>query len=205
MKAYARLSLVLFLICSVSAGALAFIDAVTRDRIRANEEEKERILRGKALAGEQRGGLVAFDPDPVPIGDVEYYVGRLEGEFAGTAFTSVTNKGYSGPIEIVVAMDESGERIAGARIKSHSETPGLGANAVQIKYGEIEPWFLAQFSGLRPGEVILKKDDPNGAIDAITAATITSRAVTDCVREAATGFGGIRDELEEKLADERAE
>lgn len=205
MKIYARLSLVLFLICSVSAGALAFVNVATRDRIRANEEQKERILRGKALAGEQRGGLVAFDPEPVQIGEGRYYIGRLDGEFAGTAFTAVTNRGYSGPIEVVIAMDKTGEKIAGVRIKSHSETPGLGANAVQIKYGETEPWFLAQFSGLRPGEVRLKKDDPDGAIDAITAATITSRAVTDCVHEAASGFGEVRSELEEKIADERAQ
>ena len=205
MKTYAKLSLVLFLICSVSAGALAFISAATRDRIEANDLEKERILRGKALAGEQQGSSVVFDEEPIRVGEKEYYVGRLEGEFAGTAFTTVTNKGYSGPIEIVVAMDATGEKIAGVRIKSHSETPGLGANAVQIKYGEIEPWFLAQFSGLGPGQVFLGKDDANGVIDAITAATITSRAVTDSVREAATGFGDVKGDIEEKVADERQE
>ena len=203
MKVYLKLSLVLFLICSVSAGALAFISAATEDRIRANEELKERMLRGKALAGEQEGESIAFDPEPIRIGEKDYYVGRLDAAFVGTAFTTVTNKGYSGPIEIVVAMDETGEKIAGVRIKSHSETPGLGANAVQIKYGEIEPWFLAQFSGLSPENVFLKRDDPNGAVDAITAATITSRAVADCVREAATDFDNVRDELKEKAADER--
>jgi len=201
LKVYLKLSLVLFLICSISAGALAFISAATEDRIRANEELKERMLRGKALAGEQKGELVAFDPEPIRIGEKEYYVGRLDGGFAGTAFTTVTNKGYSGPIEIVVAMDDTGERIAGVRIKSHSETPGLGANAVVIRYGEIEPWFLDQFSGLGPEEIFLKADSPNGAVDAITAATITSRAVTDCVREAATDFAEVRGELEEKVAE----
>lgn len=205
MKIYARLSLLLFLICSVSAGALAFINAATYDRILANEELKARVLRGKALAGEQKGDMVAFDPEPVQIGDRQYYIGRLDGMFAGTAFTTVTNKGYSGPIEIVVAMDKTGEKISGVRIKSHSETPGLGANAVQIRYGEDEPWFLAQFSGLTPGDATLKKDDPRGAIDAITAATITSRAVADGVREATTDFDKVWAELKEKLADEREE
>jgi electron transport complex protein RnfG len=203
VKVYLKLSLVLFLICSVSAGALAFISAATEDRIRANEELKERMLRGKALAGEQQGEAVTFDPEPIRIGEIDYYVGRLDGAFAGTAFTTVTNKGYSGPIEIVVAMDATGEKIAGVRIKSHSETPGLGANAVQIKYGEIEPWFLAQFAGLNPEQAFLKRDDPSGVVDAITAATITSRAVADCVREAATGFDDARDKLKENAADER--
>lgn len=203
MKIYLKLSLMLFLICSVSAGALAFVSAATKGRIRANEERKARILRGKALAGEQKGESVVFDPEPIRVGGNEYYVGRLNGAVAGVAFTTVTNKGYGGPIEVVVAMDKSGEKIAGVRIKSHSETPGLGANAVKIRYGEIEPWFLAQFDGLSPENVFLKRDDPNGAIDAITAATITSRAVTNCVREAATNFETVRNEVEEKITDER--
>jgi len=203
VKIYLKLSLVLFLICSVSAGALAFVSAATEKRIQANEELKERILRGKALAGEQKGGSVVFDPEPIHIGENDYYVGRLDGALAGTAFTTVTNAGYGGPIEVVVAMEPDGEKIAGVRIKSHTETPGLGANAVQIKYGEIEPWFLAQFSGLSPENVFLKQDDPNGTIDAITAATITSRAVTNCVREAATDFEAVRDEVKEKEANER--
>lgn len=205
MKTYAKLSLLLFLICSLSAGALAFVDMATRERILANEEKKERVLRGRALAGEQRGELVVFDPEPVQIEAGQYYGGRLDGRFVGTVFTVVTNQGYSGPIEIVVAMDETGEKIAGVRIKSHSETPGLGANAVQIRYGEIEPWFLAQFSGLRLGEVSLKRDNPEGAVDAITAATITSRAVTDRVREAAESFEEVWSELEGKADHERTE
>lgn len=205
MNAYVRLSLMLFLICSVSAGALAMVDSATRARIQANEEYKERILRGKALAGEQQGGQVTFDPEPVEIGTTNYYIGRLGSEFVGTAFTAVTNKGYGGPIEIVIAMDPAGEKIAGVRIKSHSETPGLGANAAQVRYGEIEPWFLAQFAGLHPKETRLKKDDPQGAIDAITAATITSRAITDCVREEAESFEKVRSELSEKGRHARAE
>lgn len=205
MKVYARLSLVLFLICSVSAGALAIVDAATRGRIQANEEKKERVLRGKALAGEERGDQIVFDPEPIKIGEKEYYAGRFDATFKGTAFTISTNKGYSGLIEIVIAMDETGEKIAGVRIKSHSETPGLGANAAQIRYGEIEPWFLAQFSGLGPDQIALKKDDPNGAIDAITAATITSRAVADCVREGAASFIEVRSEVEEKRQNERSE
>lgn len=202
---YARLVLVLVIICSLSAAALAIVDAATRARIEENEAYKERILRGKALLGEEAGGRVSFDSEPVEVDGKKYYVGRLEGEMVGTAFTVVTNKGYSGPIEIVIAMEESGDKIAGVRIKSHSETPGLGANATQIRYGEIEPWFLEQFKGLRPDEVWLKKDDPSGKIDAITAATITSRAITDAVREAASGFEDMWDKLKGKLNYVRAD
>ncbi|MBI4832929.1 MAG: RnfABCDGE type electron transport complex subunit G [Candidatus Lindowbacteria bacterium] len=202
MNIYMRLSLLLFLFCGVSAGALAVANNATYARIKENEEGKERILRGKAIAGEQQGQQVTFDAAPVEIGGKRYYVGRLDGKSAGTAFTTVTNKGYGGPIEIIVAMDGAGEKISGVRIKSHTETPGLGANAAQIRYGEIEPWFLLQFKGLRPEEVKLKKDDPKGAIDAITAATITSRAVTNAIREEATAFQKAWPELKETVPNE---
>ncbi len=198
LRNYLKLSLVLFLICAISAGALALVNASTEERIRTNEENKERMLRGKALAGEQEGERVAFDPEPVRIGEREYFVGRLEGGPVGIAFTAVTNKGYSGPIEIVIAMDMAGEKVSGVRIKSHSETPGLGANATQIRYGDIEPWFLAQFEALSPSELWLKKDNPEGKIDAITAATITSRAIADCVRESAASFGATWKEAKEE-------
>lgn len=201
MNIYVRLSLLLFLFCGVSAGALAVANNATYSRIKENEEGKERVLRGKAIAGEEHGEQVEFDATPIEIGSRRYYVGRLDGKVAGTAFATVTNKGYGGPIEVIVAMDAAGDKIAGVRIKSHTETPGLGANAAQIRYGDAEPWFLAQFKGLRPDEAKLKKDGSKGEIDAITAATITSRAVTNAIREEATAFQKALPELKEKAAE----
>lgn len=198
MSGSIRLIVVLFVICALSAGALAIADSVTRSRIQANEEYKERILRAKAVAGEQKASEVSFAPEPVAGDGTEYYLGRMDGELAGVAFTTVTNKGYGGPIEIVIAMEPDGEHIAGVRIKSHSETPGLGANATQIKYGDIEPWFLKQFEGLTPEQVRLKQDSPEGEIDAITAATITSRAIADAVHEGARKFQNVWSSLKEQ-------
>ncbi|MBI5115744.1 RnfABCDGE type electron transport complex subunit G [Candidatus Poribacteria bacterium] len=201
MNIYVKLSFLLFLFCGVSAGALAIANNATYSRIKENEEGKERILRGQAIAGQQQGEQVAFDANPVEIGGKRYYVGRLDGKVAGTAFSAVTNKGYGGPIEVIIAMDAAGDKIAGVRIKSHTETPGLGANSAQIRYGETEPWFLVQFKGIRPEDAKLKKDDSKGAIDAITAATITSRAVTNVIREEATAFQKALPELKEKGAE----
>ena len=169
--------------------------SITADRIAANEEYKERILRGKALAGPEKGGQVTFNPEPVTIDGTQYYVGRLDGEMLGAAFTTVTNKGYAGPIEIVIGM--KGDTVTGIGIKSSSETPGLGANATAVKYGETEAWFLAQFKNLEPEQITLKKDDPEGEIDAITAATITSRAIAEAVHEEAREFQEVWPQLKE--------
>lgn len=202
MNIYLRLSLLLFVICGIAAGALAVVNSATYDRIQANEEYKERILRGRALAGTEKGPLVVFDKQPVRINGTDYYIGRLDGKMIGAAFTIVTDKGYGGPIEIVMGMDDG--KITGVRIKSSSETPGLGANASAVKYGETEPWFLAQFKGLSPSRVRLKKDDPKGSIDAITAATITSRAITEAVHKEAVDFAGVWPQLKEQTEYARA-
>jgi electron transport complex protein RnfG len=199
MNAAVRLIVILFVICALSAGALALVDSATRTRIQANQERKESLLRGSALVGEQKGSEVSFDAEPITVEGVPYYVGRLDSGFAGVAFTVVTDKGYAGPIEIVIAIEPTGDRIAGVRIKSHSETPGLGANAAQVKYGDIEPWFLAQFKGLIPQQAQLKKDSAEGEIDAITAATITSRAVTNAVHDEAVKFQNVWDSIKEQV------
>lgn len=57
-----------------------------------------------------------------------------------------------------------------------SETPGLGMKVT-------EDWFQKQFSGLSQDEIWLKKDKAEGKVDAVTAATISSRAATSAVRE----------------------
>lgn len=84
----------------------------------------------------------------------------------------VTVRGYSGVIEMLVGVDENG-RVSGVKILSHKETPGLGANVAK-------PGFLQQFVGKSPEDPIEAKKD----IDAITGATISSRAVCSGVREA---------------------
>ena len=86
-------------------------------------------------------------------------------------------KGYSGTIRPIAGVDSAGKII---RIKipkeELSETPGLG-----MKIAE-EP-FLKQFNNLTADEIFLKKDNPRGKIDAVTSATISSRASAEAVRE----------------------
>ncbi len=61
---------------------------------------------------------------------------------------------------------------------------GVAAGSLSFVYGSTKA-FLAQFAGKAGEQLALKKDNPTGAIDAITAATISSRAVSDTVRAAA--------------------
>lgn len=92
--------------------------------------------------------------------------------------------GYGGVIETVVGVSSSGN-VSGVSVVRHSETPGLGAN---ITGGE----FQRRFVGIPAGtEVKVKKD--GGQVDAITGATVSSRAVANAVNEALRVFEVVSD------------
>ncbi len=94
----------------------------------------------------------------------------------GIVFRSF-KKGYSGIIKPIVGVDSVG-KIIGVKIPKGelSETPGLGMKIAEEN-------FLNQFRNLTADEIFLKKDKHQGKIDAVTSATISSRAATDAVRE----------------------
>jgi electron transport complex protein RnfG len=115
-------------------------------------------------------------------------------------------KGYGGPIKFLAAFDFDG-RVKGVKILSLHETPGLGAKAVEINPLMVEkksakfqnpnmdknkPWFTEQFNSLSLDELYLTKDNPEGKVDAITAATITSRAITNGLRKKLSEFLKLR-------------
>lgn len=91
----------------------------------------------------------------------------------------VAPKGYGGAIEIMVGISNEG-KVEGIKILSHNETPGLGANAP-------DPKFSGQFKG-KPIktelQVVKKAPSAENEIEAITGATITSKAVINGVNEA---------------------
>jgi len=97
-------------------------------------------------------------------------------KYIGIVFRS-EKKGYSGTIRPIVGVDSIGKIIRVKIPKEElSETPGLGMKIA-------EESFLNQFNNLSADEIFLKKDKQQGKIDAITSATISSRAATEAVRE----------------------
>ena len=84
----------------------------------------------------------------------------------------VSTRGYGGPIDMLVGIDEQG-KVSGVKILNQRETPGLGA-------GISKPAFLKQFIGKTKNDPLVPKND----IDAITGATISSRAVCLGVKNA---------------------
>lgn len=133
-----------------------------------------------------------------------------ECQVAGVAF-NINPFGYAGKINILLGIDNN-NAIAGIKILGHRETPGLGSKIEEInssrmailkkinpRVDEHRPWFQEQFKGLKDeDQICLKVDDQSGEnkakIDAITAATITSRAVTDGIRNGLVFWSIIKKE-----------
>lgn len=104
---------------------------------------------------------------------------KKDGLIKAFAIKSNSNKGFGGKLEILVGITIDGY-ILGYEVLKSQETPGLGTKVSEEK-------FKSQFVGLRPKEELKVKQD-GGEIDAVTAATISSRAVTEAVQQAYDGY-----------------
>lgn len=160
MKEMVRYGMVLSLTCALAAASLAGVHALTKSRILAQAQAEE----GSALK-EVLPNAARFEP--VKKGDavIYYKAYDAEGNFMAVAFKAA-QKGYSSVIETMAGMDRDG-RLTAIKVISQNETPGLGAAVV-------EPAFTGQFSG--------KNIDSLDQVQAITGATISSRAVIEAVK-----------------------
>lgn len=168
VKYVLRLALTLLLITAVVAVALAGVNSITEPKIAELNAQKTQNAIEAVLPG--GGQEVSFSDDTGLVSTV------YQGE-AGYA-VQVTPSGFNGGIDMMVGIDLSGN-VLGISIISNSETAGLGAvAAADTSAGEA---FRSQFIGTS-GSVAVSKD--GGTLDAITGATITSRAVCSGVNAA---------------------
>ncbi len=111
-----------------------------------------------------------------------YPVMDANGKLVVTAISTYTNKGFSGHFAIMVGFTPDGT-IVNTAVLSHSETPGLGD-----KMGKNKSDWSNQFNGKNPKTYKLKVTKDGGDVDAITAATISSRAFCDATDRAYTAY-----------------
>lgn len=187
----------LFLVTLVASTALALIYEATKGPI----AEAKRLKKMDAI-----GQVVpAFDNDPgaeaialrVGRDTLYFYIARTGNEISGIAVESYTYEGFSGLIRIMVGFRPDGS-IYDISVLEQAETPGLGDKIVKIKSLDKLTGlsWSSQFRDKNPEsyQLAVRKDD--GDVDAITAATITSRAFCDAVQRAYDGFLEVRRELE---------
>lgn len=160
-----RFVMVLTTVCAVSGFGLSFFYSVTRPLIERNRAARElrfkQALVPAAAEFRVRSGSV-------PYRAVEDAVDS-SGALAGVLVRDVC-RGYGGDIEYVAAFVGSSATLLGVRVLSHRETPGLGAKVVS-------PGFLQRFIGKAGSALLLSRDGAGGTVDALSGATITSRAI----------------------------
>jgi electron transport complex protein RnfG len=112
-----------------------------------------------------------------PEGDsLDIYPAKKDSVIVGYAVNTFTNNGFSGYIGLMAGFKPDGT-IINISVLEHKETPGLGTKMT-------EPKFKDQFMEKNPSEFNLKVRKDGGPVDAITAATISSRAFCDAVDRA---------------------
>ncbi len=171
-----RLSLTLLLITSVVAGVLAGVNAITKDKIAAAQAEKTRKALEKVLPGVENLEKMELSGDTGMVKSV--YV-------SGDSYAvEVAANGFNGEIAMMVGI--TGGKVTGISIISHSETPNLGAVAAADSAKGAA--FRQQFTGLT-GKIAI--GDGSGAVDALSGATITSRAVVSGINAALAFVAGL--------------
>ena len=174
MRETIRYGFILAVICVVASGLLAGMNSLTKSRIIAQAQtEEDTALREVMPQGEYFG--------PVKKGeDIIYYkVSNKDNKFIGVAFKA-SGKGYSSVIDTLVGMARDGT-ITAIKIMNQNETPGLGARV-------IEPSFTEGF--------VNKNIQGLSEVQAITGATISSKAVIGSVQEKSK-------EIQKLIKDER--
>lgn len=187
----------------LAALGLGVVSELTKKPIEKAQSEK--------VISALREVLPAFDNNPaeemevqrVDGGELVVYTARMGGEQVGTAVRSFSSLGFGGDISVMVGFDSEG-KINGYSVLDQAETPGLGTkmvdwfkpqgdpvvSVVERLFGFRMPESRRQSNiyGMNPGIAPLQVSKDGGQIDAITSATISSRAFLDAVNRAYLGI-----------------
>jgi electron transport complex protein RnfG len=182
MKENLKLGGILLIIAAVAGLLLGWAHEITKEPI----AKQEAITKAEALK-EILPAASEFKISTVSLaeGIKEVNEGLSSGKIVGYA-VKVAPKGYGGAIELMVGISNEG-KLEGIKILSHNETPGLGAKAP-------EPKFSGQFKGKpldKELQVVKKTPTSPNEIEAITGATISSKAVTTGVNEAVKFYNSV--------------
>lgn len=185
MRDIIKMFIVLTVICCMSGVSLSILKDKTKDKI-ADQEIK--FVKEPAVLSV----LAGFDNDPmIERKEVEFgndvsklmFPAKKDGELFALAM-EVSDVGYGGDVNIMLGIDIEGQ-IRGISITKHKETPGLGARISEAE-------FTKQFKTLSvSGDIALTSK--GGKIEAISGATISSKAVVKAVSD---GVAIFKDNIE---------
>lgn len=175
---YLNMTATLLIVTLVASASLGYVYELTKEPIAAAKLAKKVRAIGEVVP--------EYDNNPVkdqfnlPFGDagdsLEFYPAKKGEEITGMAVKTFSPKGYSGNIYIMVGFKPDGS-IHNISVLEHKETPGLGSKMST-------PKFIEQFIDKDPATFNLKVEKDKGDVQALSGATISSRAFGDAVQAA---------------------
>ncbi|MEA4937426.1 MAG: RnfABCDGE type electron transport complex subunit G [Paludibacter sp.] len=178
-SSFKNMVLVLTTITVVATVALSSVYSLTKEPIAASKKAKKENAIKEVLVPFDRLEEEAVVLENIP--DSFYVYKAYKGDdFVGAAVLTFSKNGFSGEIKIMVGFDKEGN-IINYSVLDQKETPGLGTKMVD--------WFKTEkghqdIRGLNGAKNNLTVSKDGGEVDAITAATISSRAFLESVRYA---------------------
>lgn len=176
------MALSLTIVALVSGASLGYMNELTK----GPKAESRRLKQVEAI----KSVLPEISNDPfsekitIPVegqkDSLYFFPGRKEDKLTGVAVSSFTYAGYSGLIKLMVGFNMEGV-INNISVLFQKETPGLGTKMTSES-------FVNQFIGKNPGQFKLKPTKDGGEVDALTGATITTRAYCEAVQRAYDNF-----------------
>ena len=175
---FKNMVVVLTLISSVAALALGGVYTLTKEPIELSQKAKISDAIKKVIPTFDEIRDTSILPED-GTDSIKFHRLYKAGQPAGVAIETYTMKGFSGYIGLMVGLMPDGS-ISQIEVLSHKETPGLGTKMADAKFKD--PFKGLKISELKDETLKVKKD--GGTVDAITAATISSRAFCDAVNRA---------------------
>lgn len=184
------LAVVLTSIALVAGLALTGVYSLTKGPIELSQKEKKDkalhdVLPG--FTGNIADTVINIDGEDIPV----HKAINADGSLFGVGVETFTKKAFAGRFDLMVGFDDEGVILNTEVIKA-GETPGLGD-----KINKSKSDFAKQFNGQDPAEYKLQVSKDGGDVDAITAATISSRAYCDAVQRAYNVFKIVKEDYHE--------
>jgi electron transport complex protein RnfG len=188
---FLTMSLVLFVVALVASSLLSLVYKVTKEPIeKAEQDKKEKAIK-----------IVVPEFDNSPFKEV-YKIASLDGdsltcfpakkgdEIVGIAIETYTDRGFTGKFTVMVGFLPDGT-IYNSAVLSHQETPGLGDKMSITKSDWCEQFYELNVPEINDKDndgILIEVTKDGGEVDAITAATISSRAYCDALERAYNAY-----------------
>ena len=182
-----NMTAVLFGITLIASAGVGVVNMITEEPIALAKEAATKAAHTQVLPAFDTTEEKALTIDELPI---TVYTATKDGNVAGYAVQTMTKQGFNGVVRRMVGFTPDGE-VVNVNVLEQSETPGLGtkmADEVNVLLGSIQGQNLEN-KKLVDGKLAVKKD--GGDVDALTAATISSRAYVDAVNRAWMAYKSV--------------